>query len=59
MIKNYLFLAPEKEGLEDVNLTDETLTVKDQEEDGFSRYYNPDERGKKKKKNHANFITRK
>ncbi len=58
LVKNYLFLAHEKEGLEDVNLTDETLTVKDQEEDGFSRYYNPDERGKKKKKNHAYQIHR-
>lgn len=39
-------------------LTEQDLTVKDQEEDGFGRYYNPDERGTRKKKNHAYQIRR-
>ena len=39
LVKNYLFLVHEKDGLENVVLTEQDLTVKDQEEDGFSRYY--------------------
>ena len=51
LVKNYLYLMHEKDGLENVILTEQDLTVKDQEEDGFGRYYNPDERGTRKKKN--------
>ncbi len=50
LVKNYLYLMHEKDGLENVILTEQDLTVKDQEEDGFGRYYNPDERGTRKKK---------
>ena len=58
LVKNYLYLRHEKDGLENVILTEQDLTVKDQEEDGFGRYYNPDERGTRKKKNHAYQIRR-
>ena len=58
LVKNYLYLMHEKDGLENVILTEQDLTVKDQEEDGFGRYYNPDERGTRKKKNHAYQIRR-
>ena len=58
LVKNYLYLMHEKDGLENVILTEQDLTVKDQEEDGFGRYYNPDERGARKKKNHAYQIRR-
>ena len=43
-------IAGGKDGLENVILTEQDLTVKDQEEDGFGRYYNPDERGTRKKR---------
>ena len=58
LVKNYLYRMHEKDGLENVILTEQDLTVKDQEEDGFGRYYNPDERGTRKKKNHAYQIRR-
>ena len=35
LVKNYLYLMHEKDGLENVILTEQDLTVKDQEEDGF------------------------
>ena len=49
LVKNYLYLIHE-EDLEPVELSDEYLTVKDQEDDSFSRYYDPDFPRKKKKK---------
>lgn len=49
LVKNYLYLIHE-EDLEAVELSDEYLTVKDQEDDSFSRYYDPDFPRKKKKK---------
>lgn len=39
LVKNYLFLAHEADGLEDVVLTDELETESDNEEDSFSQYY--------------------
>ena len=53
LVKNYLYLIHKEEGLEKADLTDAYLTVKDQEDDSFSRYYNPDLQRRKKKKNHA------
>ena len=53
LVKNYLYLIHKEEGLEKAELTDAYLTVKDQENDSFSRYYNPDLQRRKKKKNHA------
>lgn len=49
LVKNYLYLIHE-EDLEPVELSNQYLTVKDQEDDSFSRYYDPDFPKKKKKK---------
>lgn len=49
LVKNYLYLIHEEE-LEPVELSNQYLTVKDQEDDSFSRYYDPDFPRKKKKK---------
>ena len=50
LVKNYLYLAHKEEGLEQVALLPEDMTVQDQEDDSFSRYYDPDFPRKKKKK---------
>lgn len=52
LVKNYLYLI-HKEDLEPVELSDQYLTIKDQEDDSFSRYYDPDFPRKKKKKTKA------
>ena len=49
LVKNYLYLIHE-EDLEPVELSNQYLTVQDQEDDSFSRYYDPDFPRKKKKK---------
>ena len=49
LVKNYLYLIHE-EDLEPVERSNQYLTVKDQEDDSFSRYYDPDFPRKKKKK---------
>ena len=49
LVKNYLYLIHD-EDLEPVELSNQYLTVKDQEDDSFSRYYDPDFPRKKKKK---------
>ena len=49
LVENYLYLIHE-EDLEPVELSNQYLTVKDQEDDSFSRYYDPDFPRKKKKK---------
>ncbi len=49
LVKNYLYLIHE-EDQEPVELSNQYLTVKDQEDDSFSRYYDPDFPRKKKKK---------
>ncbi len=49
LVKNYLYLIHE-EDLEPVELSNQYLTVKDQEDDSFSRYYDPDFPRKKQKK---------
>ena len=49
LVKNYLYLIHE-EDLEPVELSNQYLTVKDQEDNSFSRYYDPDFPRKKKKK---------
>ena len=49
LVKNYLYMIHE-EDLEPVELSNQYLTVKDQEDDSFSRYYDPDFPRKKKKK---------
>ncbi len=49
LVKNYLYLSHKNEGLENVSLIDENITIQDQECDGFSKYYTKVK--KKKQKN--------
>lgn len=39
LVKNYLYLSHKSEGLPDISLKDPDMTVEDQENDGFSKYY--------------------
>ena len=50
LVKNYLYLAHKEEGLPEVQLAKDKLTVQDQENDSFSKYYNPDLKRTKRKK---------
>lgn len=49
LVKNYLFLAHRDEGLQDVALLDENVTIQDQENDSFSQYYTKVKKKKEKK----------
>lgn len=53
LVKNYLYLAHAGEGLEDVSLHPEDMTVQDQENDSFVKYYSKDARIPKKRKSSA------
>lgn len=53
LVKHYLFLAHHGEGLEDISLHPEDMTVQDQENDSFVKYYSKDARRPKKRKAHA------
>lgn len=53
LVKNYLYLAHQEEGLTQVELTDKGITVADQETDSFKKYYSPERRGKQEKKPRA------
>lgn len=53
LVKNYLYLAHAKEGLEDVFLHPEDMTVQDQEDDSFVKYYSKEARKAKKRKEPA------
>lgn len=59
LVKNYLYLAHKEEGLEQVSLQPEDMTVQDQEDDSFLKYYSKDQKRPKKKKLHAFQIRRK
>lgn len=50
LVKNYIILSHPKEGLEQVVLNEEKVTVQDQEVDGFSKYYSGHRKKKQKKK---------
>lgn len=50
VVKNYLYLAHREDGLSDISLTDDTITVHDQENDSFSKYYSQDLRQPRRKK---------
>lgn len=39
LVKNYIYLRHEKEGIEKVTLLDERVTIQDQECDSFAKYY--------------------
>ena len=49
LVKNYLYLSHKADGLSDVVLRDENMTVQDQENDSFSKYYSEVKRTKDKK----------
>lgn len=53
LVKNYLIEAHPEEGLPDISLTDENITIQDQETDSFSKYYSEDIPKLKKKKMNA------
>lgn len=44
LVKNYLFLAHREEGMEQVSLISEDLTIQDQENDSFAKYYSEEAR---------------
>lgn len=50
LVKNYLILSHGAEGLQEVSLGDEMLTVEDQEDDGFDKYYVPGRKKTEKRK---------
>lgn len=59
LVKNYLYLAHKEEGLEQISLQPEDMTVQDQEDDSFIKYYSKDQKRPKKRKLHAFQIRRK
>ena len=59
LVKNYLYLVHKEEGLEQVSLQPEDMTVQDQEDDSFLKYYSKDQKRPKKRKLHAFQIRRK
>ena len=59
LVKNYLYLAHQKEGLEPVSMLPEDMTVQDQESDSFLKYYSKDQKRPKEKKTRAFQIRRK
>lgn len=50
LVKNYLYLSHSKEGLKDVSLHPEDMTIQDQENDSFVKYYSKEARKPKKRK---------
>ncbi len=53
LVKNYLYLAHQKDGLEAVALRSEDVTVQDQENDGFAKYYTKNTKKPRVKKSKA------
>lgn len=53
LVKNYLYLAHQKEGIEPVSLLAEDVTVQDQENDSFTKYYTKNTKKPKEKKTKA------
>ena len=53
LVKNYLYLAHAKEGLEDVELMQEKISIRNQESDSFSKYYDPKTKIGRRKRAHA------
>lgn len=49
LVKNYLYITHKEEGLADVPLLDENITIQDQESDSFSQYYTEVKKKKVKK----------
>lgn len=59
LVKDYLYFAHKEDGLEHVSVLPEDLTVQDQEDDSFLKYYSKDKKRPKKRKLHAFQIRRK
>lgn len=53
LVKNYLLIAHKSEGIKDVPLGNESVTVTDQEIDGFEKYYSPKIKKPKEEKKKA------
>lgn len=53
LVKNYLYLAHVEEGLENIELMQEQISIRDQESDSFSKYYDPKTRIGRRKRAHA------
>lgn len=53
LVKNYLYLVHKEDGLEDVSLLPEDVTVQDQEKDSFAKYYTKNTKKPKRKKEKA------
>lgn len=49
LVKNYLLIRHEADGLPDVSFTEEDMTLQDQESDGFAKYYKKPKKGSGKK----------
>ena len=58
LVKSYLFIAHEKDGLKDIELNEKTITISDQEDDGFAKYYSRNQKPKRKPKAKAFQIHR-
>ena len=59
LVTNYLYLGHKDEGLEQVSMLPEDMTVQDQEDDSFLKYYSKEQRRPKEKKIHAFQIRKK
>ena len=59
LVKNYLYLVHKEEGLEQITLLPEDMTVQDQEDDSFLKYYSKNQKRPKKRKLNAFQIRRK
>ena len=59
LVTNYLYLVHKEEGLEQISMLPEDMTVQDQEDDSFLKYYSKDQRRPKEKKIHAFQIRKK
>ena len=53
LVKNYLYLAHKEDGLTDVELMQEQISIRDQESDSFTKYYDPKTKIGRKKRAHA------
>ena len=59
LVTNYLYLVHKDEGLEQISMLPEDMTVQDQEDDSFLKYYSKEQRRPKEKKIHAFQIRKK
>lgn len=59
LVTNYLYLVHKEEGLEQISMLPEDMTVQDQEDDSFLKYYSKEQRRPKEKKIHAFQIRKK